>query len=107
MNTAQQKALLAGFSANLRVSGRMVEASNGERFRVLIEDATILENPYDVAQAKMPIYSTVRAMADDVEAPRSISTFTEDGSGRTHRVVKYQAGSDPAFSTWLVESQRL
>lgn len=82
-------------------------ADTGERFQGVVEEVPLIDDPGEIAKAKLPIYANIESDSDSIENPHRVKTFTEDGSGRTHRVLKFLPQATDNFSfKWLVETQR-
>ena len=105
--TQIEAALKQGFSKLRSCGGRKVRTSTGETVLACIEDIAALVDPVDLAQAKIPIYTRVYVMAGEITSPRSVTTFTEVGSERWHKVLKYEESSQANWrQCWLCEAQR-
>lgn len=103
--TAEQTLQIEGFRAHLDAAGVLLTPNSGPQFRALVEDVSMLPEPFETARQQTPIYATVTAIAADVTAPRSI-TYLTDENNRRMRVVMVRPVQDPAFVEWTVEVAR-
>ena len=105
MNAIEQM-LASAMSCLGKQAGRELVANTGERINCLVEDIPILPDPDQPAQAKVPVYVRLHAVATDVIDPRLINRFTDAG-GRFFKVLKYEETSQNVWETcWMCEAQR-
>lgn len=113
VETAAQRARLAGFRANLRVRGRIAtvasqnEEDDGSEIALLVEDIPIMMDPDRPAQAQNPVYVIVASLAGSVDDPRSVTTFTEVATGKVRNVLEFlESDGDRIGWRWKCEAQR-
>lgn len=105
---AFDRALQSAFKQANRISGRDCVANTGEIFTAQVEDVPMLQEPNEIAQAKSPVYTRVHVLAGSVANPRSVTTVTERGTNRSHRVIKFEETSMNNWTwVWMCEAQRI
>jgi len=105
--TPVEKLRLKSFAKTLQMRGRAVTTDQKDSLTAVIQDQPLLPDLEHTAQAKLPVYSVVHAMAGSVVNPRSVTMFTETATGRFYDVLRYEeSAADNLTWKWFCEAQR-
>lgn len=106
--TPVEKHRLKAFKETLRQRGRAMTTSDGDKLTAVPHDQPLLTDTDHTAQAKLPVYTMIHALAGSVTNPRTLTTFTDLKSGRNYDVIRYEeSAADNISWKWFCEAQRL
>lgn len=93
-----------GIAENHGVHGDMLSPDGAADILAVIEDIPLIDEPGEIAKAKVPVYARIHAAAGLVANPRGVKVFT--GANRTFRVLKFEESANRNEHVWLCEAQR-
>ena len=100
--------LYVGWSQLSEVAGISATTDGGDSIVVVIEDVAMLQEPFETAKAKTPVYANVSCKASELalNTARTVKRFTCT-DGREFKVLEFMEKAEmPQVRQWLCEAKR-
>lgn len=97
-----------GWSSLTDFAGIPATTSGGDSVIIVVEDVALLNDPYETANAKTPVFANVycKSSALALNTARTVTRFT-CGDGREFKVLEFmEKAEQPTIRQWLCEAKR-
>ena len=100
--------LYEGWSQLSEFAGVPATTDGGDSIMVVIEDVAMLQEPFENAKAKTPVYANISCKASELalNTARTVTRFT-CADGREFKVLEFTEKAEmPSVRQWLCEAKR-